>query len=110
MSLRRHMPFEELFKEHFRGIRPAVGYPSLPDQDLIFTLDRLVDFGRLGVTPTENGALYPTSSAAGFYFAHPASRYFSIARIGEDQLADYAARRGKSPDDLRRFLQKVLEG
>ena len=104
------LPLDELFKEHFRGIRPAVGYPSLPDQDLIFTLDRLVDFAGLGITPTENGALYPTSSAAGFYFAHPDSRYFSIARIGEDQLADYAERRGKSPDDLRRFLQKVLEG
>ena len=104
------LPLDELFKEHFRGIRPAVGYPSLPDQSLIFTLDRLVDFAGLGITPTENGALYPTSSAAGFYFAHPDSRYFSIARIGEDQLADYAERRGKSPDDLRRFLQKVLEG
>lgn len=77
---------------------------------MIFTLDRLVDFAGPGITPTENGALYPTSSAAGFYFAHPDSRYFSIARIGEDQLADYAERRGKSPDDLRRFLQKVLEG
>ena len=103
------LPIDELFKEHIRGIRPAVGYPSLPDQSLIFTLDRLVHFSSIGITPTENGALSPTSSAAGFYFAHPASRYFSIARIGEDQLSAYAALRDTSPDDLRRFLQKVLE-
>ena len=103
------LPIDELFKEHFRGIRPAVGYPSLPDQSLIFTLDRLIHFGSIGITPTENGALSPTSSAAGFYFAHPESRYFSIARIGEDQLTAYATLRNTSPDNLRRFLQKVLE-
>ena len=103
------LPIDELFKEHFRGIRPAVGYPSLPDQSLIFTLDRLIHFSSIGITPTENGALSPTSSAAGFYFAHPESRYFSIARIGEDQLTAYATLRNTSPDNLRRFLQKVLE-
>ena len=103
------LPIDELFKDHIRGIRPAVGYPSLPDQSLIFTLDRLVHFSSIGITPTENGALSPTSSAAGFYFAHPESRYFSIARIGEDQLTAYAALRNTPPDDLRRFLQKVLE-
>lgn len=103
------LPIDELFKEHIRGIRPAVGYPSLPDQSLIFLLDRLIHFGSIGITPTENGALSPTSSAAGFYFAHPESRYFSIARIGEDQLTAYATLRNTSPDNLRRFLQKVLE-
>ncbi len=100
---------EELFKARYRGIRPAVGYPSLPDQGLIFILDRLLQLDRIGVSLTENGALMPVSSVAGFYFSHPESSYFMIGRISAEQLQDYAVRREKSVDDLRRFLIKNLE-
>ncbi|MDR2916023.1 MAG: methionine synthase [Tannerella sp.] len=100
---------EELFKAHYQGIRPAVGYPSLPDQGLIFMLDRLLQLDRIGVSLTENGALLPTSSVAGFYFSHPESSYFMIGRISEEQLQDYAVRRGEPADDLRRFLIKNLK-
>ncbi|MDR0574171.1 MAG: methionine synthase [Tannerella sp.] len=100
---------EELFKAHYQGIRPAVGYPSLPDQGLIFTLDRLLQLDRIGVNLTENGALMPTSSVAGFYFSHPGSSYFMIGRISEEQLQDYAVRRRQSANDLRRFLIKNLK-
>ncbi len=100
---------EELFKAHYQGIRPAVGYPSLPDQGLIFILDRLLQLDKIGVSLTENGALMPTSSVAGFYFSHPESSYFMIGRISEEQLQDYAVRRGEVADDLRRFLIKNLK-
>jgi len=100
---------EELFKAHYQGIRPAVGYPSLPDQELIFTLDKLLQLNRIGVSLTENGALLPTSSVAGFYFSHPESSYFVIGQISEEQLQDYAVRRGKPAEDLKRFLIKNLE-
>lgn len=100
---------DEMFRAHYRGIRPAVGYPSLPDQGLIFSLDRLIGVDRIGIAITENGALSPTSSVAGFYFAHPESRYFMIGRIGEDQLTDYTARRGETVEHIRKFLGKVTE-
>jgi 5-methyltetrahydrofolate--homocysteine methyltransferase len=99
---------EDLFKAHYRGIRPAIGYPSLPDQGLIFKIDTLLRLDSVGISLTENGAMSPTSSVAGLYFAHPESTYFMIGRITEEQLHDYALRRGKSPDDLRRFLVKNL--
>ena len=100
---------DEMFRAHYRGIRPAVGYPSLPDQGLIFSLDRLIGVDRIGIAITENGALSPTSSVAGFYFAHPESRYFMIGRIGEDQLTNYTARRGETVEHIRKFLGKVTE-
>lgn len=62
----------------WRGIRPAIGYPSLPDQRAIFQLSRLIDFGSIGITLTENGAMYPQSSVCGLLISHPQARYFSI--------------------------------
>jgi 5-methyltetrahydrofolate--homocysteine methyltransferase len=98
----------DLFKAKYQGIRPAVGYPSLPDQRLVFTLDKLLHVDRIGVRLTENGAMTPTATVAGFYFAHPEARYFMIGRITDEQLQDYAARRHESPDELRKFLSKNL--
>jgi 5-methyltetrahydrofolate--homocysteine methyltransferase len=100
---------EELHKAHYRGIRPAVGYPSLPDQGLMFTIDNLLKLNKIRVSLTENGALFPASSIAGFYFAHPESTYFMIGRISEEQLQDYAARRGKSATSTEKFLAKNLK-
>lgn len=104
-----NLPVDELFKAHYRGIRPAVGYPSLPDQGLIFRIDNLLQLDKIGISLTENGAMSPTSSIAGLYFSHPESTYFMIGRISEKQLQDYAVRRGVPADDLRRFLIKNLE-
>ena len=94
----------DLFRVKYRGIRPAVGYPSLPDQRQIFTLDRLLGLQRMGVSLTENGAMTPAATVAGFCFAHPDARYFMLGRITEEQLNDYAARRLESPASARKFL------
>ncbi len=89
----------------YPGIRPAVGYPSMPDQLLNHSLDRLLLFGRLGVKLTENGAMWPTSSVSGLYIADPESRYFMIGEIGEDQLADYSRRRGLDVEKMKEILK-----
>ena len=98
----------DLHAERFQGIRPAVGYPSLPDQSLNFDLDRLIDFSVIGIRLTENGAMQPHASVSGFMFAHPDARYFAIGPIGEDQLADYAQRKGRTPKEIRPFLTANL--
>jgi 5-methyltetrahydrofolate--homocysteine methyltransferase len=96
----------ELLKSRYRGIRPAIGYPSLPDQEMIFTLDKLLQFNKAEVELTENGAMFPSASAAGIYFAHPDSRYFMIGRISDEQLRDYAVRRNAPVEEIRKFLSK----
>lgn len=98
----------ELHAERFQGIRPAVGYPSLPDQSLVFDLDRLIDFSSIGIHLTQNGAMQPHASTCGLMMAHPQARYFDVGRIGEDQLQDYAHRKGRNPEELRPFLSKNL--
>lgn len=99
---------EELFKVRYQGIRPAVGYPSLPDQWLSFTLDKLLDYSRIDVRLTENGAMYPTASVSGLYIAHPEAEYFMLGTIDEEQLADYARRRSLPETDIRKLLTKNL--
>lgn len=108
-----YVPNEELnvnefFKTHYQGIRPAVGYPSLPDQSVIFTMNELIDFSSLGISLTENGAMYPNASVSGLVFDHPKSKYFNIGKIDEHQFQDYARRCGKSPDMLRKWLAANL--
>lgn len=99
----------DLLVEKYQGIRPAVGYPSLPDQSVNFLLDELLDMSRIGISLTENGAMHPHASVCGLMFAHPASEYFSVGKIGEDQLEDYARRRGKSKEEMRKFLAANLQ-
>lgn len=94
----------ELFEERYQGKRPAVGYPSLPDQSLCFLLSDLLDFPSLGVTLTESGAMVPHASTCGLMLSHPATRHFSVGPVGDDQLQDYARRRGMEVVQLRRFL------
>ncbi|MCC8143586.1 MAG: methionine synthase [Tannerellaceae bacterium] len=98
----------DLFKVKYQGIRPAVGYPSLPDQLLNFTLDKLLDMQQIGVTLTENGAMYPTATVSGLYFAHPEASYFMVGAIGEDQVEEYACRRNLSLEDVHRLLVKNI--
>lgn len=99
----------DLLAEKFQGIRPAVGYPSLPDQSVNFILDELLNMKQTGITLTENGAMYPHSSVCGLMFSHPRSHYFAVGKIGEDQLEDYARRRGKPIDEMRKFLAENLK-
>ncbi|MDE5560828.1 MAG: 5-methyltetrahydrofolate--homocysteine methyltransferase [Bacteroidaceae bacterium] len=98
---------KELFAERYTGKRPAVGYPSLPDQSLNFLIAHLLDFLSLGITLTENGAMSPHASTSGLMFAHPSCKHFSVGAIGEDQLQDYASRRGLPTDFLRRFIEVI---
>ena len=80
-----------------------------PAQSINFLLDELLDMKQIGITLTENGAMYPHASVCGLMFAHPASEYFSVGKIGEDQLEDYARRRGKSMEEMRKFLAANLQ-
>lgn len=102
------LPIADLLQEKFQGIRPAVGYPSLPDQSVNFLIDRLLDLSRIGIRLTENGAMHPHASVSGLMLAHPAARYFAVGRIGNDQLEDYALRRGLPVDEIRKFLAANL--
>ena len=94
----------EMLVEKFQGIRPAIGYPSLPDTSLNFVLDELLDMKQIGIRLTESGAMKPHASVSGLMLAHPEARYFNLGKIGEDQLRDYARRRGLPVEVLRKFL------
>lgn len=96
---------EELFAERYQGKRPAVGYPSLPDQSFNFLLDEVLDFSSIGVSLTENGAMVPHASTSGLMLSHPATRHFSVGDVGQDQLADYARRRGMKIEEVQKFLK-----
>lgn len=98
----------QMQQEQFQGIRPAVGYPSLPDASLNFLLDELLDFQQIGISLTESGAMRPHASVSGLMLSSPESHYFSVGRIGEDQLADYARRRQMPIDKMRKFLTANL--
>jgi cobalamin-dependent methionine synthase I len=102
------LSIRELLIEDYQGIRPAVGYPSLPDQSVNFLLDELLGMRSIGITLTENGAMSPHASVCGLMLAHPASRYFAVGKIGQDQLEDYARRRGMPVDKMRKFLAANL--
>ena len=99
-----NLSIRQLHNEEYQGIRPAVGYPSLPDQSVNFLLDELLDMQQIGIQMTENGMMQPHASVSGLMFAHPDSCYFSIGKIDEQQLNDYAIRRGISLDIMRKFL------
>ena len=101
---------EALIKEEYRGIRPAPGYPACPDHSLKPILFDLLDApANAGLTLTESFAMWPTAAVSGFYFGHPESEYFGVARIGRDQLDDYAARRGVSVEQAERWLRPNLD-
>jgi len=96
---------EDLIRESYRGIRPAPGYPACPDHTekrLLFDLLNVEE--NTGITLTESMAMWPASSVSGFYFAHPQSRYFGLGKIGEDQVANYAERKGLTKADTERWL------
>ena len=101
---------EALVREEYRGIRPAPGYPACPDHSLKPILFELLNAGKnAGIVLTENQAMLPTAAVSGFYFAHPEASYFGVARIGRDQLEDYAARRGIDLAVAERWLRPNLD-
>ena len=102
------LTMRELHSEQFQGIRPAVGYPSLPDQSINFLIDELLYLEKIGITLSEHGAMHPHCSVSGFMFAHPKAQYFSVGEIGEDQLRDYARRRQLPPNQIEKFLCRNL--
>lgn len=100
---------EAMIKESYKGIRPAPGYPACPDHTEKGPLFELLDGeNNTGIVLTESFAMMPASSVSGYYFSHPESAYFGIGRIGPDQVADYAARKGMAVIDVERWLASNL--
>ncbi|MEL7690628.1 methionine synthase [Citromicrobium bathyomarinum] len=101
---------EALIREEYRGIRPAPGYPACPDHSLKPLLFEMLDAkANTGLTLTENFAMWPTAAVSGLYFGHPEAEYFGVARIGRDQLEDYAMRRGVDLATAERWLRPNLD-
>jgi 5-methyltetrahydrofolate--homocysteine methyltransferase len=99
---------EELSAEKYRGIRPAPGYPACPDHSVKREMFRVLGAEDVGMGLTESLAMTPAASVSGFFLAHPKALYFNVGRIGEDQLADWAARTGVELDQARRLLAPAL--
>jgi len=101
---------EAMIKEQYRGIRPAPGYPACPEHSLKPILFEMLDAHKnTGVSLTESFAMLPTAAVSGFYFGHPQAEYFGVARVGRDQLEDYAKRRGVSVEQAERYLRPNLD-
>ncbi|MFC2090586.1 methionine synthase, partial [Bacteroidota bacterium] len=99
---------DELFKEKYSGIRPAHGYPACPEHSEKETLFNLLDCSRYGIDLTENYSMYPAASVSGLVFAHPESRYFFVGKIAEDQVRDYARRKGLNEGEIKKLLASNL--
>jgi cobalamin-dependent methionine synthase I len=103
-ALDEDLTIKQLHQEKYQGMRPAVGYPSLPDLSINFLLDELLDMKQIGITLTENGMMRPHASVSGLMLAHPACRHFSVGKIDEAQLKNYALRRGMPLETMKKFL------
>jgi 5-methyltetrahydrofolate--homocysteine methyltransferase len=99
---------EAVIAERHRGIRPAFGYPACPDHSEKFKLFDLLGAREIGMDLTEHAAMLPAASVSGLYFGHPRARYFTVGRLGEDQMAHYARRKGQSIDQVERWLGSNL--
>jgi 5-methyltetrahydrofolate--homocysteine methyltransferase len=99
---------DDLAHERYRGIRPAFGYPACPDHSEKPRLFELLGAQAAGLTLTESCAMLPAAAVSGIYLAHPQARYFSVGRIAQDQLHDYAGRKGMSLDEAERWLRPLL--
>lgn len=101
-----NLSVDELFCGKYQGIRPAVGYPSMPDVCINFVLDSIIGMKQIGIQLTESGMMIPHASVSGLMLAHPEARYFDIGLIGDDQLLDYARRRGLPAEIIRKFVKQ----
>ena len=97
-----------LIKEEYVGIRPAPGYPACPEHTVKADMFKLLQCEEIGMQVTESYAMFPGASVAGFYFGHPQSKYFSVGKIGDDQVTDMAARRGVAKEEVERWLAPNL--
>jgi 5-methyltetrahydrofolate--homocysteine methyltransferase len=99
----------DLIAEKYRGIRPAPGYPACPDHTEKRTLFELLQAEKTaGILLTESYAMYPAASVSGYYFAHPAAKYFGLGKIGKDQIEEYAARKGMTTQEVEKWLAPNL--
>ena len=99
------LSIEQMLREEFQGIRPAVGYPSMPDTSLNFLLSDLIGMKSIGIRLTQSGMMQPHASVSGLMLAHPKAHYFDVGKVGEDQLRDYARRRGLPLQVMRMFIK-----
>jgi 5-methyltetrahydrofolate--homocysteine methyltransferase len=99
---------DDLIAEKYRGIRPAFGYPACPDHTQKGPLFDLLGASAAGLGLTEHFAMTPAASVSGLYFASPQARYFTVGRLGPDQVSDYARRKGVSVDEVERWLAPNL--
>ena len=99
---------DALIAEEYRGIRPAHGYPACPDHSEKFKLFDLLDARAVGIELTESASMLPAASVSGLYFAHPDARYFTVGRVGDDQMEDYASRKGIALEEAKRWLASNL--
>jgi len=99
---------EELIKESYQGIRPAPGYPACPEHTVKTAMFKQMQCEEIDMHITESWAMIPGAAVSGFYFAHPQSKYFSVGKIGDDQVADMAARRGVAKEEVERWLAPNL--
>ncbi|WP_240913768.1 methionine synthase [Sphingomonas sp. HDW15A] len=104
-----HFSNLDLIRESYAGIRPAPGYPASPDHSLKPILFDMLGENPAGLSLTENFAMLPTAAVSGFYFGHRDSQYFGVAKIGRDQLEDYAVRRGVDLETTTRWLRPNLD-
>lgn len=100
-----NLTMDELHAEHYQGIRPAVGYPCLPDVSLNFLLSRLINFDAVGISLTEHGMMMPHASVSGLMISSADAHYFSVGHVQDDQLLDYARRRGMSAEEMRKYVR-----
>jgi 5-methyltetrahydrofolate--homocysteine methyltransferase len=98
----------DLVAEKHRGIRPGFGYPACPDHSEKFKLFDLLQAESIGMHLTEHAAMTPAASVSGLYFANPQAKYFSVGRLGEDQIASYARRKGQTIEETERWLSTTL--
>jgi 5-methyltetrahydrofolate--homocysteine methyltransferase len=103
-----HLEKDALIQESYRGIRPAPGYPACPDHTVKTDMFRVLQAENIGMTLTDSFAMTPAAAVSGFYFSHPESKYFSVDKIGVDQLEDMAKRRGLDKSYLERWLSPNL--
>ena len=100
---------EQLIREAYQGIRPAPGYPACPEHTEKGTLFELLDVTKqIGLELTESFAMWPGAAVSGWYFGHPDAKYFAVSKIGQDQLLDYATRKGFSPEEASMWLAPNL--
>jgi 5-methyltetrahydrofolate--homocysteine methyltransferase len=105
-----NLELKEMLKEQYQGIRPAAGYPACPDHDEKRKIFEMLDAPSIGITLTENMAMYPNASVSGLYMAHPDSKYFNLGKINDSQLDDYAKRKGQSKKEVLKYLKQNYIG